>query len=66
MKKTSIGIAAVLVGALIAMKVTMVMHAADTPATNEVSTVPYNSTNMTNFQKPAPAELKKKDRKSVV
>ena len=38
----------------------MVMRAADTPDTNEVSTVTYNPTNMTNFQKPAPAELKKK------
>jgi methionine-R-sulfoxide reductase len=60
MKKTSIGIAAVLVGALIAMKVTMVMHAADTLATNEISTITYNPTNMNNFQKPSAAELKKK------
>ena len=60
MKKASLGIAAVIIGVAVAMRVTMVMHAADTPATNEVSTVPYNPTNMTNFQKPAPAELKKK------
>lgn len=60
MKKASLGIAAAVIGVVVAMKVTMVMHAADTPATNEVSTVTYNSTNMTNFQKPALAELKKK------
>jgi methionine-R-sulfoxide reductase len=60
MKKASIGIVAVMVGALIAMKVTMVMRAADTPAANEVSTPAYNPTNMINYQKPGADELKKK------
>jgi methionine-R-sulfoxide reductase len=60
MKKTSIGIAALAVGMLLALKVTMVMRAADTPVSNEVPTTPYNPTNMSNFQKPSAAELKKK------
>jgi len=60
MKKTSFGIAAVLVGVFIAMKVTMVMRAADTSPSNEKSTFTYNSTNMINYQKPSATELKKK------
>jgi peptide methionine sulfoxide reductase msrA/msrB len=60
MKKTSFGIAAVLVGVFIAMKFTMVMRAADTSPSNENSTFTYNSTNMINYQKPSVTELKKK------
>jgi methionine-R-sulfoxide reductase len=60
MKRASIGIAAALVGVFVALKITTVMHAAGTPDTSEVSTNIYNPTNMTDFIKPAPAELKKK------
>ena len=60
MKRASIGIAAALVGVFVALKITTVMHAAGTPDTSEVSTNIYNPTDMTNFTKPAPAELKKK------
>jgi len=60
MKRASIGMAAALVGVFVALKITTVMHAAGTPDTIEVSTNIYNPTNMTDFIKPAPAELKKK------
>jgi peptide-methionine (R)-S-oxide reductase len=60
MKKTSAGIIAVIVGAVVVMKVAMVLRAADTVATNEISTPIYNSTTMTNFQKPSAVELKQK------
>ena len=60
MKRASIGITAALVGVFVALKITTVMHAAGTPDTSEVSTNIYNPTDMTNFTKPAPAELKKK------
>jgi peptide methionine sulfoxide reductase msrA/msrB len=60
MKKTSVGIIAVIVGAVVVMKVAMVLRAADTNTSNEIATPIYNSTTMTNFQKPSAAELKKK------
>src|ERR1700727_658946 len=60
LKRASIGITAALVGVFVALKITTVMHAAGTPDTSEVSTNIYNPTDMTNFTKPAPAELKKK------
>jgi len=60
MKKTAVGIITAIVGVVVVMKVAMVMRAADTVPTNETSTSVYNSTTMTNFQKPSAAELKKK------
>jgi len=48
------------VGALVVMKVAMVMRAADTSSPAEESISIYEPTNMNNFKKPDAAELKKK------
>jgi methionine-R-sulfoxide reductase len=59
MKRISLGIIGVLVGAVLVVKITNGLHAADATAAN--TPIPYyNPTNMTNFKKPDTAELKKK------
>jgi methionine-R-sulfoxide reductase len=60
MKKISVGIIGVAIGALLVTKIAMVMRAADTSSPAEVTNSIYNPTNMNNFKKPDAAELKKK------
>jgi methionine-R-sulfoxide reductase len=58
MKKASMGILALAVGVFVVAKVWQRPADASPPA--DVPPTPYNPTNMSNFQKPAPQELKKK------
>lgn len=64
MKKSAIGIVIAAVAGLLVVKtaVVMALRAADVPpAAGDDSTIPtYQPTNMTDFKKPSPAELKQK------
>ena len=58
MKKNPFVIVAVMAAALLVMK--LAIRAADTPVTNEIPTSVHDPTNMSNYQKPSDAELRKK------
>ena len=58
MKNASVGIVLVAVAALVAAKV--LQRPADASPPADVNVTPFNPTNMSNFQKPDPKELKQK------
>ena len=59
MKRTSLGIIVVAAVSLLALKVAMNLRAEDTTPSAGMPIPTYNQTNMTDFKKPAAAELKK-------